>query len=136
VSALSALNAQLGGVLQFDLGAEAGALRQFAEARPTGWSGGSAGSVANAGAIDLAVPSPGGPVPRFATLHLGSVLSQLVGGGFGGGIAGLSEAHLSVGALASYATLDGCAANWSGDVYSSLDREYLLAGLGATLGSP
>ncbi|MDO7881588.1 choice-of-anchor G family protein [Antiquaquibacter soli] len=136
VSALGSINTQLGGVLALDTGAQAGVLQQFAEARPTGYSAGSAGGVSDSGAISLVAPAAGGTVPRFATVQLGSVLNQLVGGGLGGGISGLSDARLTIGALASYATLDGCAADWSGSVYSALVRQYLVAGLGATLTSP
>ena len=136
VSALSAINADLGGVLQFDLGAETGVLRQFALASPLGNSAGSAGAVADAGGIDLEEPTPGDPVPRFATLELGEVLSALLGSGLGGGITGLADARLQLGAVASYATLDGCAANWDDSVYANLERDYLVAGLGLELDSP
>jgi hypothetical protein len=136
VSALGGINTQLAGPVLLDTGAQAGALQQYAEARPSGWSGGSAGSVANAGALNLVVPPANGVVPRFATVQLGSILTQLVGGGVSTGVTNLTDASLSVGAVASYATLDGCAADWSNNVYTALDRKYLVAGMSATLTSP
>lgn len=136
VGALGAVNATMPSLFQFDLGAEAGALRQFAHADGGGFSAASAGAVADSGSIDLAQPTAGEPVPRFATLELGQLLEALVGVGLGGGIAGLSDARLTIGALASFATLDGCNADWTGSAYPHLERHYLVAGLGAELDSP
>lgn len=135
VSALSTINADLGGSLMFDLAADAGALHQYAQASADGVSLAATGAVTDEGAIALTDPSGAGAAPRFATFALGDVLDALVDGS-GTGISQLSDVAVTIGALASVAELDGCAADWDDSVAAALDRAYAIAGLGAALESP
>lgn len=135
VSALSTINADLGGPLALDLAADAGVLRQYAQASADGVSLAATGAVTDGGAIALADPSGSSTAPRFATFSLGDVLDALVDGS-GTGIAQLSDVAITIGALASVAELDGCRADWDDSVATALDRAYAIAGLGAALESP
>ncbi|WP_430867317.1 choice-of-anchor G family protein [Demequina aurantiaca] len=135
VSALGAINVDLGGALVLPLGADVGLLNQYANASADGTSAGASGVVNDSGAIDLSAIPPGPGMPTFATLELGQVLDSVMGTGLGGGIANLADVRVDVGAVASSTELDGCAADWSGDVYSALDRDYYIAGLRTELES-
>lgn len=134
-ASLGGINADLGGGIALDLGAEAGALHQYAVATASGWSLAATGAVTDVGAIALGPVGPGDEPPAFATMSLSTVLDTLSSGA-GTGISGLTDAALVVGALASVAELDGCAADWSDDTWGALERDYAIAGLGAELSSP
>ena len=135
LSALSTINAELGGALVIPAGVDTGALNQWAQARSDTTSAGAAGAVLNSGAISLTPPANGAALPRFATLALGTVLQSVLGASVSSLVTGLTDVQLGVGAVASDATLDGCRAVWNG-VYTALVRQYALAGLEATLTSP
>jgi hypothetical protein len=135
VEALQSVNAELTGLLVLPLGAEAGMVNQFGQAKDTGYSAGAAGAVSDSGGIDLH-PETDPKLPRFATLELGEVLDQALGEGNGAGIANLADVRLGIGAVASRATLDACAAEWQGNIYSALKRQYAIAGLDAELDTP
>ncbi|HEV7951414.1 MAG TPA: choice-of-anchor G family protein [Glaciihabitans sp.] len=136
VSALTAVNAQLGNLLALPLNSDVGAVNNYAQARDNGLSVAAAGSVNNTGAIQLAPVAPGAEPPTIATVELGQILSTVTGSGLGGGIASLANARLNVGAVASTATLDACAAEWSDSVYDNLARDYLIAALGLEVDTP
>ena len=132
----SALSLQLDDLLTFPpLGVDTGAVNQYGQAKEDGNSAGASGAVSNSGAIDLG-PLPGSGLPTAATLQLGTLLDNLLGTGLGGGIANLADVRVNMGAVASSAQLDACAALWDQDVYAHLDRDYEIAGLNAELDSP
>lgn len=135
VSALSTINAGLGGALVIPAGVDAGVLNQWARATPDTKSAGATGAVLNTGAISLTPPANGTGLPRFATLKLGSVLQAVLGSSVSSLVTNLTDIDLGIGAVASDATLDGCRANWDG-IYTALVRQYAIAGLEATLTSP
>lgn len=135
VEALQSVNVGLTGLLVLPLGAEAGMVNQFGQAKDTGYSAGAAGTVSNSGGIDLH-PETDPDLPRFATLELGTVLDQVLGEGTGAGIANLADVRLGIGAVASRAQLDSCTADWQGNIYSAMDRQYAIAGLEAELETP
>lgn len=135
VQALETVNAGLTGLLVHPMGAEAGIVNQFGQAKNTGYSAGAAGAVSDSGGIDLH-PETDPELPRFATLELGTVLDEILGEGRGAGISNLADVRLGIGAVASRAQLDKCAADWQGDIYSAMSRQYAIAGLDAELDSP
>lgn len=135
LTALSAINADLGGALVIPTGVDTGVLNQWAKARADTTSAAAAGAVLNSGAISLTPPANGAALPRFATLQLGTVLQSVLGSSVSSLVTGLADIQLGVGAVASDATLDGCRATWNG-IYTALVRQYALAGLEATLSSP
>ncbi|WP_139006246.1 choice-of-anchor G family protein [Arthrobacter crystallopoietes] len=135
VQALQSVNAGLGGLLVLPLGAEVGVANQFGQAKDTGYSAGAAGMVSNSGGIDLN-PETDPELPRFATLELGEVLNAALGEGTGTGITNLTDVRLGIGAVASRAELDSCTADWQGNIYSALNRQYAIAGLDAELETP
>jgi hypothetical protein len=136
VSALGSVNADLGGLLLLPIPVDVAAVRSYASARGDGRAVGASGTVTNTGAIGTATTSPAGNAPAFATVNLGRVIDFATGSGAGGVISGLSDARLSVGAVASTATLDGCAAMWAGDIYANLERNYLVSSLDLRMDSP
>ncbi|WP_309072636.1 choice-of-anchor G family protein [Arthrobacter sp.] len=135
VEALQSANAGLTGVLVLPLGAEAGMVNQFGQAKETGYSAGAAGTVSNSGGIDLH-PETDPELPRFATLELGSVLDLVLGEGTGAAITNLTDVRLGIGAVASRAQLDKCTADWQGNIYSAMSRQYAIAGVEAELETP
>lgn len=135
VSALSTIDANLGGALVIPAGVDAGVLNQWARARSDTTSAAAAGAVLDSGAISLTPPANGAALPRFATLELGTVLQSVLGSSVSSLVTGLTDIDLGIGAVASDATLDGCRAIWDG-AYTALVRQYALAGLEATLSSP
>lgn len=136
VTALSSISASLGGLLTFPVDTDAGVLNQYGRAAANGQSAGAAGMVNDSGAIDPSLEPSGPGTPTFATIELGDILSSQLGSGAGGGVTNLTGVRLAVGVVAATATLDACAARWSGDVYGSLVRDYYIAGLVAELDSP
>ncbi len=132
VSALGAIDLDLGGLLQLPLGTPAGALNQYAQARDDGTSAGAAGLVNDSGGIAGDEESPDATVPTFATVDLSTLLGDL-------GLSGtedLTGLRLELGAVAASAALNACDAQWADDVYSSLERDYLVAGLRADIDTP
>jgi hypothetical protein len=136
VTALGAINVGLGNLLALPLDTDAGVVNAYAQARDTGRSVGAAGAVNDSGAVQLAPVAPGAEPPTLASIELGRILSAITGAGLGGGIAGLADASLEVGAVASVASLDACAAEWDGSVYDNLARDYLVAALDLEVDSP
>ncbi len=134
VEALQSINAGLTGLLVLPLGAEAGMVNQFGQAKDTGYSAGAAGTVSDSGGIDLH-PETDPELPRFATLELGEVLKLVLGEETGAGITNLTDVRLGIGAVASRAHLDKCSADWQGSIYSAMSRQYAIAGLDAELES-
>lgn len=132
---LSAISANLTGVLTFPADTEVGAVNQYARATGHGPSAGASGVVNDSGAIDLGSASHHSELPDIATLHLGTLLSAGAGQNVSSLVTNLADARLSVGAVGASATLDACAAQWE-DLYTSLTRDYLIAGLSTQLESP
>ncbi|HEY4226541.1 MAG TPA: choice-of-anchor G family protein [Pseudolysinimonas sp.] len=135
VSALSTINANLGGAMVLPADVDASALNQWARAGSDTTSGGAAGAVLNSGAISLSTPANGAALPRFATLELGTVLQAVLGSSVSSLVTNLTDIDLGIGAVASDATLDACHARWNG-IYTALVRQYALAGFEAVLTSP
>jgi len=137
VSALGAINADLGGLLVLPLDSEVGVVNQYARASGDATSAGAAGVVSDEGAIDLETETdPEDERPDLGSLALGGVLEEALGAPVSDEVVGLADLGLSLGAVASAVSLDGCAAAWGGDVYEELVREYAIAGLGLGLESP
>ena len=107
-----------------------GVYEQWAQAHDTGVSTGAAGAVTNTGAIDTGAIDAG-TAPTVGSLALSSL--PLVGAP----LSGLSDVGLTIGAVASSATLDGCSLAWSGGAPSSsqLQRAYSVSTLEAQLSS-
>jgi hypothetical protein len=136
VSLVNAVNLSLGNFLTFPLDTDAGVVNSYAQARDTGRSVGASGAVNDTGGVQLTPVAPGSQPPTLATIELGTILSAITGNGSGGGIAGLTDASLEVGAFASTASLDACAVEWTGSIYDNLAREYLVAALDLNVDSP
>jgi hypothetical protein len=136
VSLVNAVNLSLGNFLTFPLDTGAGVVNAYAQARDTGRSVGASGAVNDTGGVQLTPVVPGSQPPTLATIELGTILSAITGNGSGGGIAGLTDASLEVGAVASTAYLDACAVEWTGSIYDNLAREYLVAALDLNVDSP
>jgi hypothetical protein len=136
-AAFGAINLNLGTVLQLPLATDMGVYGQYGRASGNASSAGATGAVTQGGAINLDVVSaPPEERPAFGTLHLGTVLEQALGGSLSTLVtANLADIRLNVGAVASAASIDGCAAVWGG-VYDALARDYAIAGLDAELDSP
>lgn len=124
----------IGGLISTELGlplpldAGTGSYAQYGQALPDGTSTGAAGVVTDQGAVDLDA-ARNGSAPRLGTLRL----SDLPGAG--AALGGIADLSLEIGAIASSATLDGCAAEWSGTA-TALTRDYLVAGLDLGFASP
>jgi hypothetical protein len=136
VTAVNAVNLELGNLLALPLDADAGVVNSYGQARDSGRSVGAAGTVNDSGGVQLTPVAPGSQPPTLATIELGRILSAITGEGLGGGIAGLTDASLDVGAVASVASLDACAAEWSGSIYDNLARDYLVSALDLDVDSP
>jgi hypothetical protein len=106
-----------------------GAYAQYARALDTGSSTSGSGAVGNSGAIDAGAP---GLAPSVGSLSLSTLP------GIGTTLGNLTNVALTVGAVASSASLDGCSHAWRGGAPTSaeLDRNYLLSSLTATATSP
>ena len=147
VTVLSAINLQLSGLLQLPLNNDTGVLNQYGQAvgedasvaYDAGYSAGAAGAVNGSGGIALTEEPPAPGVPTMATFNLDALLSAALGEPIADIVGDLAGVDLQLGAVASSATLDACAAVWDGtqaDVYESLVRDYLVAGLSAQIESP
>lgn len=132
VTALSTINVSLGGLLHLPLDTEVGVVNQYGQAHQNGASAGASGAVNDSGGITLTAGPPSASVPTFATLELGTLLGPL---GLGG-VADLTDLRLALGAVGSSAQLGGCNALWTKNVYGSLQREYVIAGLTTEVDSP
>lgn len=106
-----------------------GVYQQYARALDTGSSNSASGAVSNAGAIDAGAP---GLAPGVGSLSLSTLP------GIGTALGSLADVAVSVGAVGSSASLDGCSYAWTGGTPTGaqLTRQYLLASLSATATSP
>ena len=106
-----------------------GVYQQYARAQDTGFSNSASGAVSNSGAIDTGAP---GLSPGVGSLSLNTLP------GIGTTLGNLTNVALSVGAVASSASLDGCSYAWTGGTPSAaqLDRKYLLSSLKLNATSP
>ncbi len=140
VTALSAINLALGGLLVLPLDTPVGVVGQYARADAALSSTGAAGAVTDDGAIDLETEDDpfveGDERPDLATLELGTLLESALGDTLADAVTGLTDLRLEIGALASVATLDGCSLAWDGDIAAAVDREYAIAGLDLDVDSP
>ncbi|KQM60850.1 choice-of-anchor G family protein [Agreia sp. Leaf210] len=136
VTALDALQVSLGDLLLLPLNADLGVDNSYVQVNADGTSTGATGAVSNSGAIQTTASQPGPNPPTFATLQLSEIVQSALGQDLSAQIAGLADASLEVGAVASSATLDACAASWTGSILSSLQRQYAVAGVDLNLTSP
>jgi len=136
VTALSTLQASLGDLLLLPLNADLGVDNSYVQVDSDGTSTGATGAVSNSGAIQTTASQPGPNPPTFATLQLSTIVQSALGQSLSTVVSGLADASLDVGAVASSATLDACAATWTGSIVSSLQRQYAVAGVDLDLTSP
>jgi len=136
VTALSTLQVSLGDLLLLPLNADLGVDNSYVQVNADGTSTGATGAVSNSGAIQTTASQPGPNPPTFATLQLSSIVQSAFGQSLSTVVSGLADATLDVGAVASSATLDACAATWTGSIVSSLERQYAVAGVDLDLTSP
>ncbi|WP_152631218.1 choice-of-anchor G family protein [Agreia bicolorata] len=136
VTALDTLQVSLGDLLLLPLNADLGVDNSYVRVNADGTSTGATGAVSNSGAIQTTASQPGPNPPTFATLQLKNIVQSALGQDLSTAIAGLADASLEVGAVASNATLDACAATWTGSILSSLQRQYAVAGVDLDLTSP
>lgn len=137
-AAFDAINLELGELLHLPLETQLGVAGQYGRASADASSAGAAGTITQGGGIDLAAMSaPPDERPRLGTLELGRVLTQALGASLSDLVTGeLSDLRLSLGAVASAASVDGCAAAWQREVHAALQRDYAVAGLDLELDSP
>jgi hypothetical protein len=136
VTALDTLQVSLGDLLLLPLDADLGVDNSYVQVNSDGTSAGATGAVSNSGAIQTTASQPGPNPPTFATLQLSNIVRSALGQELSTVVAGLADASLEVGAVASSATLDACAASWTGSIVSSLQRQYAVAGVDLDLTSP
>jgi len=138
VEALSAITLPLGDLLRLPLDTDTGVYNQYARADDDATSAGASGLVTDSGGIDLGpIQAPEEERPEFGTIHLGSLLEAALGEGLSDIVAGgVADLELGVGAVSGAAVLDGCTAGWTDDVYSSLSREYAIAGVDLAVETP
>ncbi|VXB25407.1 choice-of-anchor G family protein [Frigoribacterium sp. 9N] len=109
----------------------AGALNQFTRVAPTGTAAAAAGLVSDSGGLGVTPTTPASSLPGPARIGLTSVLPASTA---------LDRADLTVGAVASTATLDGCRALesriWGDGSVTGVTRDYGVAGLALELHSP
>ena len=121
-------------VLQLPLGTDLGLLRQYGRAQSTGGSAGAGGYVTDGGSINTSGSLAG--YPNLATLKLSTLLNSL-GVNLGDLVGAVADVDLTIGAVAGRSALtNACAAMWSGTVATSVQREYLAAGLTLGITSP
>lgn len=148
VNVLSAIQAQLTGILELPADTNTGVVGQFGQAQTNGKSLGASGYVDNSGGIDLADEDTG-EYPNLATLKLSELLdSDLLNLSddqrtqVGSALSGIADVELEVGAVAGQASFDACESAWGGsgegqahtmaastaeDIVAGLDRNYLAA---------
>jgi len=109
----------------------AGALNQFTRVAPTGTAAAASGLVSDSGGLGVTSTTPASALPGPARVGLTSVLPASTA---------LDRADLTVGAVASTATLDGCRALesriWGDGSVTGVTRDYGVAGLALELRSP
>lgn len=140
VSVLESINLPLTGggldeLLSLPLATEVGAVNQYALADDNGVSQGASGVVNNSGFIQTTNDSDGN-LPTLGTLKLSTLVAELTGEALSQVVAGITDLELEIGAVASTAELDACEAAWSGDLDSSLTRNYAIAGLDLGVTAP
>jgi len=137
-AAFDAVNLDVGDILHVPLATDAGVYGQYGRASGDASSAGAAGTITQGGAIDLdAISAPPEERPRFGTIELGTLLEQALGESLAETISSdLTDARLGVGAVASAASVEGCTAVWDQSVYTTLARDYAIAGLELELDSP
>ena len=124
----------LGGLVSTELGltlpldAGAGAYSQYGQALPDGASTGASGTVTDQGTIDLDAVQAG-TAPSMGTFRLSDLP------GLGPALGGIADLSLTVGSVASRATVDGCEERWSGAA-GAVQRDYLVSGLDLGFESP
>lgn len=129
-----AITLDLTGPLQLPLNTPAGLIGQFGQAQNTGTSAGASGYLTDQGGINTSGPQSG--YPNLATVKLSTLLDSL-GLDIGTLTQDIVDVSLEVGAVAGAAKLeDPCLGLWSGDFSEALARNYLAAGLDATVTSP
>lgn len=125
-----ALNLNLGsGMLKLPANNVTGAVGQYAEAHNNGTSRGASGYITSSGAIST---DPGTSYPEFASVSLSGLLGAL-DPNLGEIVPGITDANLTIGAVAGRADLDECLHRWTNDLADSLIREYLVSSLHTTL---
>lgn len=135
VTALGDIGADVTGVLQFPAGTGTGVYGQYARAGGDAGSAAAAGMINDSGAIALS-DAPDDGTPAFATLSLSGLAAASGAGSVADLVPALSDASLSIGAVASSARLDGCLSAWGTGPYQHLARDYFLAGLALEAASP
>ena len=109
----------------------AGALNQYTRVAPTGTAAAATGLVSDQGGLGVTSSTPSTALPGPARVGLTSVLPASTA---------IDRADLTVGAVASTATLDGCRALesriWGDGSVTGVTRDYGIAGLGLELRSP
>jgi hypothetical protein len=106
-----------------------GAYAQYGQAHATGVSTGSSGAITNSGAIDTASMTAG-TAPSVGSISISSL--PLLGSSPLGSATNLD---LTIGAVASTATVDGCPVAWSGDA-AAITRGYRVSALALTYTDP
>lgn len=135
VTALGALDADLGNLLQLPLSTTVGVYNQYGQAHDNGTSAGAAGAVNNSGAIALTGVTPPASLPGAASLDLTTLLTSVLGP-LGNGVGHLANADVGFGAVSSSATLDACNAAFAKTLVGNLVRSYNIASLNADINSP
>ena len=140
VSVLESINLPLTGggldeLLSLPLATQVGAVNQYALADDNGVSQGASGVVNNSGFIQTTNDSDGN-LPTLGTLKLSTLVAELTGEALSQVVAGITDLELEIGAVASTAELDACEAAWTGDLDSSLTRNYAIAGLDLGVTAP
>jgi hypothetical protein len=120
--------------LVLPLETDVGAVNQYGRATATGDSAAATGLVNDSGAI--AVDTVPATMPDWATLKLSNLVRTATGEAISSLVAGIADVDLSIGAVASSAEVDGCNADYSGDIAANLNRDYLVAGLSSTASTP
>jgi hypothetical protein len=135
VDALNGLvQLDLTNLLVLPLETDVGAVNQYGRATATGDSAAATGLVNDSGAI--AVDTVPATMPDWATLKLSNLVRTATGEAISSLVAGIADVDLSIGAVASSAEVDGCNADYSGDIAANLNRDYLVAGLSSTASTP
>lgn len=138
-TALGAVNVNLGAggdvnfasILQLPLDNSTGVLNQYGRAASDGTSAAGSGFVTDSGVA--ATADAGGGYPDLGSIDLKTLVGA-VNPDAAAVLSTLAAAKLTIGAVTGRATLDGCDAAFNG-VASALTREYLIAGLDATINS-
>lgn len=126
VSAIDgAVTASAGASVPLTWGSGTGVYTQYAEAHSTGRSLGASGAITDSGAIDTAAMSAG-TAPSVGTLDVSALLQSA---GHSAALPNLGTIRLSIGAVASTTSLNGCGLAWNQGLASSLTRSYSVDSL-------